>query len=111
MGRDEVPVNLSLIPGEEVPRSRDFIHLEGFSEGWFEILNDRRGVGFRLDWDVVRFPSLGFWRMLGGGIDYPWYGRHRIVALEPATGFAMTLSLPHGASLSTCLAASLFKTD
>ena len=110
-GRQGVPIDLSLIPDGEVPPSRDFVHLDGFSEGWFEIVNQRRGVGFRLDWDAARFPVLGFWRLLGGGIDYPWYGRHRIIALEPLTGLAMTLPLLPGSSASTRLSASLFRPD
>ena len=44
-------------------------------EGWYAVTNEETGVGFGLRFPADVFPYLWYWRNLGGGWGYPWYGR------------------------------------
>ena len=72
-------------------------------------------------WDAATFPCAWFWWEIGGP-EYPWYGRARIVAIEPATaaradGLAAARErseaheLAPGATHRTWLTMSLFDAD
>lgn len=76
-------IDLSELPPVDIG-SHDFVRLDGFSEGWFALVNPARGAGFALRWDRDVFPMLGLWQVWGGGADYPWYGMPHLLALEPA---------------------------
>ncbi len=77
-------VDLSHLPPPSV-QSHDFVRLEGLDDGWFAIVNEKRGVGFALRWDAKLFPVLGYWQLFSGGPGYPWYRSHYLAALEPAS--------------------------
>jgi hypothetical protein len=81
--RDESAVDISQLPPPEI-KSHDFVRLEQLQEGWFAVVNARRGLGWALRWDARLFPILGYWQLFRGGSGYPWYGRHYLAALEPA---------------------------
>ncbi|HVJ03162.1 MAG TPA: DUF4432 family protein [Sphingomonas sp.] len=74
--------DLSVIPGDR-RNAQDFLHCEEMASGWFAVRNPRRGAGVAVRWDETLFPLLGYWRLLGGGNDYPWYGARTMLALEP----------------------------
>jgi hypothetical protein len=75
--------DISELPAPEI-RSHDFVLLEHLQDGWFAIVNPKRGLGWALHWDHRLFPVLGFWQLFRGGEGYPWYGQHYLAALEPA---------------------------
>ena len=80
---DASHVDISRLPPPEI-KSHDVVRLEQLQDGWFAVVNARRGLGWALRWDVRLFPVLGYWQLFRGGSGYPWYGRHYLVALEPA---------------------------
>lgn len=82
--RDGSSVDLSRLP-DDTFRCHDFVQLENLSAGWFAVSDSQRRVAIGLRWDEKLFPVLGYWRLLNGGNDYPWYGSGRLIALEPAT--------------------------
>jgi len=43
----------------------------------------QHGFGFGLAWPRDVFPYLWFWQELRGSPGYPWYGRCRVMAVEP----------------------------
>lgn len=109
-------VDLSKIPGPDA-RSQDFVRLEGFTEGWFALVNPHKKLGFALRWDAKLFPVLGFWQVFRGAMDYPWYGSNYLVALEPvcdlpslseAARKGTAIKLAAGASLQTEWEATAF---
>lgn len=111
--------DLSRIP-EAVTNAQDFARLDEFASGWFAIRNPARGAGVALRWDETLFPLLGYWRLLGGGNDYPWYGARTMLALEPccdlpsvaeaaARGTAITLA--PGERRGTRIDATVFAAD
>jgi hypothetical protein len=80
---DGSAVDVSWIPGPDA-RSHDFVRIDDLADGWYAIVNPHKDVGFALRWDCGLFPTLGFWQLFRGGPDYPWYGQHYLIALEPA---------------------------
>ena len=111
--------DLSRFP-DATRNAQDFVRVTDYDAGWFAIRNPRRGAGVALRWDERLFPLLGFWRLAGGGADYPWYGARTMLALEPcnelpsiadarANGTAITLA--PGETRATRLVAALFTAD
>lgn len=80
---DAAEVDISQLPPPEI-KSHDFVRLEQLQNGWFAVVNARRGLGWALRWDARLFPVLGYWQLFRGGSGYPWYGQHYLLALEPA---------------------------
>lgn len=54
------------------------------SEGWSEWHNPDSGQRTRASWDPKEFPNLWYWQENGADI-YPFFGRTKITALEPAS--------------------------
>lgn len=86
-------------PGE---RARTFGWLSGFEAGWYAITNDDLGLAVRVEWDAQTLPHAWFWQELNGSAGHPWFGRARIMAIEPSStttsgpGRAASLTLaPH----------------
>ena len=52
--------------------------------GWAAVRNG--SVGVVMTWDLAALPHLWFWQEIGGK-DFPWFGRSRITAIEPASAW------------------------
>ncbi|HTL40492.1 MAG TPA: hypothetical protein VL294_03370 [Pseudolysinimonas sp.] len=70
--------DLSTIPDEVQVR---LTYLSGLPEGW-AALRPPTGPGVALAWDQQTFPFLWMW-LLNGDPGFPWYGRARMLGLEP----------------------------
>ena len=68
-------------------RSLDMAYFTGMDEGWYAVHNKDTNVGFAVTFPTDVFPYLWYWRNLGGGWGYPWYGRCYNVGLEPCTSW------------------------
>ena len=112
-GRDGEPVDLRVVPKGPVER---VVYLPDVSEGW-AALRRPDGAGIALAWDVVAHPHVWVWTEVGG-VDFPWYGRSRVLAVEPASSWpndglsgALQRGQAHhlapGASLSSWLTVAL----
>lgn len=92
--------------------------LSKLQEGAYELVNEKTGLGIRMEWDLLKFPYLWVWGMYCGHEDYPWYGRAYTMAVEPwssmpgdyetAVRNGTTLSLGAGESMETEITAELF---
>ena len=82
-GRD---IDFSRIPPKS-DRSLDMAYFTDMDEGWYALTNEKLGVGFAVSFPSKVFKYLWYWRNLGGGWGYPWYGRCYNVGLEPCTSF------------------------
>ena len=89
LGLDGGSIDFSRLPGKE-DRSLDMAYLADMQQGWYAVTNEQLGVGFALSYPSEIFRFLWFWRSLGGGWGYPWYGRTYNVGLEPCTSFDNT---------------------
>lgn len=54
---------------------------------WVELARSDGSLGARLSWSADVFPYCWFWQELGGTRGAPWYGRARVIGLEPATSW------------------------
>lgn len=71
----------------DVPESgrRAFGWLESFDSPWAEVRNATAGLGVRLEWDGRVMPYAWYWRELGTSAGWPWFGRGRVLAIEPSS--------------------------
>ena len=76
--------DFSRIPSKD-DRTLDMAYMTGMDEGWYAVLNEETNVGWAVSYPSDVFKYLWFWRNLGGGWGYPWYGRCYNVGLEPCT--------------------------
>ncbi len=68
-------------------RSLDMAYFAEMPEGWYAVHNKESSVGFAVSFPTDVFKYLWYWRNLGGGWGYPWYGRCYNVGLEPCTSW------------------------
>jgi hypothetical protein len=87
--RKGAAIDFSRFPGKD-DRSLDMAYFVDMNEGWYAVTNDSLGIGFGVSFPASVFQYLWFWRNLGGGSGYPWYGRCYNVGLEPCTSFPNT---------------------
>ena len=97
------------------------VYLYEVPEGWYRLLNEKRGVGFAMRWDPELFPVIAVWMPCGGAVGYPWYGRIYAMAVEPWSSLPATLceaaeggtalSLEAGQELHTRLEAGIETTE
>lgn len=79
-------VDLSILPEKNSPS--DIVYLTGFGKvGQYSLENHVLDLGIRVNWDGEQFPYLWYWQEFGNTKEYPWYGRHYNVGLEPFTSF------------------------
>jgi hypothetical protein len=76
----------SRIPSVDAKPYRDLCYLKGYDEkAYYLIQNDKRNIGFRLDWNGELFKCLWIWQERFASLDFPWWGDCYTVALEPWT--------------------------
>lgn len=82
--RDGDSVDLRLVPGPGVHREV-FGWLDDFTEHWASVASVQRGLTVRVAWDGQHLPYAWLWQELNHGETFPWYGRARAIAIEPAS--------------------------
>lgn len=113
-GRSANEIDLSTIPDGPVER---VVYLPGITAGW-AALRRPDGVGVAMAWDAQVYRHVWVWTEIGG-IDFPWYGRSRVLAVEPVSSWpndglvealrrGRAQRLGAGASVSTWLTIALF---
>ena len=58
---------------------------EGDAAAWASITNVELGLSVRLAWDPRRLPYAWWWQEFGASQGYPWFGKARVLAIEPAS--------------------------
>jgi hypothetical protein len=61
------------------------VQLTDFEAGWGCVWNERRGLGFGLEWELEKFPYAWSWNSGGGVKQYPLWGEGHIITLQPST--------------------------
>lgn len=86
VGVDGSLIDLSLLPDKNTPS--DVCYIRGFEDkGWYKVRNSQLGLGFQVEWDATIMPFLWYWQEFGAIKDYPWYGRHYNIGLEPFSSY------------------------
>lgn len=83
-GQDGAIIDLSRVPAS-ASRQSAFGWLTDFTEHWASFVSSRSGLKVRMDWDGTRLPYAWLWQELNSSPDWPWYGRARVVAIEPSS--------------------------
>lgn len=109
-------VDLSEIPGPELG-SHDDVYLCDLDGGWAAVVNERLGLGFRLDWDAQVFRWIISWQPFGGAQAMPLAGSYGL-GVEPwtsggnlaaAVAAGEALELPPRGSLRTAVTATVLR--
>ena len=74
----------SIVPPAASGRDHS-VQLRDFEAGWGCIWNDKRGLGFSLQWDLATFPQAWSWCRGGGPNCYPLWGEGHIITLQPSS--------------------------
>lgn len=61
------------------------VELSDFDAGWGCVWNERRGLGFGMEWELDKFPYAWSWNCAGGLTHYPLWGEGHIITLQPST--------------------------
>jgi hypothetical protein len=61
------------------------VQLTDFEAGWGCIWNERRQLGFAMEWELDKFPYAWSWNCAGGAAHYPMWGEGHIITLQPST--------------------------
>lgn len=98
---------LRSLPAAGMSSSR-FGWLTGFPGGgadaaWASVTNPRLGVRATLSWDPTYLPYAWWWQEFESSQQFPWFGRARVFAIEPAS---TQTSGPERASVMTIPARS-----
>lgn len=76
----------SLVSAKGKDQYSDLCYLEGYAKkAFYTIRNEKRNVGFALQWDGELFKDLWYWEERNATKDFPWWGDCYTVALEPWT--------------------------
>jgi len=93
-------VDLSILP--EKNTLSDIVYLTGFGKiGQYALENKSLNLGVRVHWDSEQFPYLWYWQEFGETKEYPWYGRHYNIGLEPFTSaptHGLAKAIEHGSA-------------
>ena len=117
VGSDGATVDLSRLPAVGSPG--DMVYLRGFAEGLYRV-RGATSLGLEVRWDAAVMPFVWFWQEFGTSKDYPWFGRHYNIGLEPFTSMpreglvaavenGSVQSLPAGANRAFTLQASVIE--
>ena len=111
------PCNLSRLDGMVAAMA----YLHDLAGPWVAVRRLDNAIGTVLSWDGAHFPCAWLWWELGGTDDAPWFGRARLLGVEPSTSWPGTgladiarrggrlLTLEPGQSLTTRLRLHVFQ--
>ncbi len=76
----------SIVSARGIDQYSDLCYLAGYeAKAFYAIRNEKRNVGFALQWDGELFTNLWYWQERNATKDFPWWGDCYTVALEPWT--------------------------
>lgn len=76
-------VDLRSVP---VATTQRLLYLPDRPAGWAALRQPASAPSVALSWELRTFPHLWMWQQLGAN-GFPWFGRARVVTLEPASAW------------------------
>lgn len=83
LGRDGQALDLR----EPLEGRHGMAYLQDFVAGWAGLTRVDGAIGAALSWDTALFPTAWLWQELGGSTTAPWFGRTRVIGIEPCTSW------------------------
>jgi hypothetical protein len=90
-GKDGKPWDISRVTPPE-DRVSEMTFLTDLQAGWYAVTNRRRKVGFAMSFDTSIFRHLWCWQNLGGEMEWPFWGRCYVMAVEPFSSIPAILT-------------------
>lgn len=84
-GEDGTEIDFATVPKQGT--KSEMLYISGLTDGWYEVTNSQIGLGVHVSWDVKLLPYLWFWQEYGSSLEYPWFGRHFNIGLEPFSSY------------------------
>lgn len=84
-GEDGAEIDFATVPKQGT--KSEMLYIVGLTDGWYQVTNPKVGLGVRVSWDVKLLPYLWYWQEYGSSSEYPWYGRHYNIGLEPFSSY------------------------
>lgn len=78
-------IDFSALPAQGT--ESEMLYLHGFDDGWYQIENWTNNLAMKVSWDLELMPYLWYWQEYGSSQDYPWFGKHYNIGLEPFSSF------------------------
>lgn len=78
-------IDFSILP--PVKTAGEMLYIKNLTESWYQINSPSKKLAAKVSWDKKIFPYLWFWQEFGAASDYPWYGKHYNIGLEPFSSF------------------------
>ena len=82
---DNKNIDFSKLP--KAKTQSEMLYIENLSQPWYQIENSEKKIGAKVSWDLELMPYLWFWQEYGSSSDYPWYGKHYNIGLEPFSSY------------------------
>lgn len=103
------PIDLSIVP--ERGTLSEMLYLTGFPDAtaWYQVEDDERDIGMRVEWDAHVFPILWYWLEFGASRGWPWWGRFYNIGLEPFSSLPSS-GLADGVRSGTALTIAPYET-
>lgn len=87
-----------VLPGKDGPcdlsrptgRVASLVYLQNFETPWVALRRLDGAIGAVLSWQAEIFPVAWLWFELNGTAGPPWYGRARLIGVEPSTSWPGT---------------------
>ena len=85
VGENGELINFSRIPKKNT--KSEILYLHDFKEPRYVVRSPTIGLAAKVSWDRKNFPYLWFWQEFGGANEYPWFGKHFNIGLEPFSSY------------------------
>lgn len=85
VGENGEQIDFSKIPKKNT--KSEILYLHDFKEAKYLVKSPTVGLAARVSWDSKNFPYLWFWQEFGGANEYPWFGKHFNIGLEPFSSY------------------------
>ena len=85
IGESGDTIDFSRIPKRKT--KSEILYLHGFQDATYIVKSPTSGLVAKVSWDRTYFPYLWFWQEFGGANEYPWFGKHFNIGLEPFSSY------------------------
>lgn len=99
--KNQAEIDFSKLP--KAKTESEMLYIEKLSQPWYQIENKDKKVGAKVTWDLELMPYLWYWQEYGSSTDYPWYGKHYNIGLEPFSSYptnGLSEAINNGTALS-----------
>ncbi len=85
IGEDGAGIDFSKIPPKKT--KSEILYLHNLKDSTYSVNSPTVGLSVQVSWDKENLPYLWFWQEFGGANEYPWFGKHFNIGLEPFSSY------------------------